>query len=178
MSLVSETVALYFRVRAASEDIHAHSSLSGAMRGVLRDLDSSGPLTVPQLARRRPVTRQHIQAIVNDLQRHGLVELVDNPKHKRSHLVQLTPAGRQTLQEIVERERSVLERVELQVSEEDLQTATEVLTRLRRTMEQDEWRSTIRQMFYEDGDVPPNPWIDDTDDEPEPDEPVAPLHRN
>ena len=41
----------------------------------------------------------------------GLVELVDNPAHRRSRLVRLTPAGDAASTAVIERELSLLERV-------------------------------------------------------------------
>jgi DNA-binding MarR family transcriptional regulator len=55
------------------------------------------PLTVPQIARRLGVSRQHILRLTNDLAAEGLVELIPNPDHKTSPLVNLTPTGRETL---------------------------------------------------------------------------------
>ncbi|WP_396642919.1 MarR family winged helix-turn-helix transcriptional regulator [Microbacterium sp.] len=60
----------------------------------------AGSLTVPQIARRLGVSRQHTLRLTNDLAREGLVELVPNPDHKTSPLIELTPAGRETLAEI------------------------------------------------------------------------------
>lgn len=59
-----------------------------------------GSLTVPQIARRLGVSRQHILRLTNELAREGLVELTVNPDHKTSPLVDLTPAGRDTLDAI------------------------------------------------------------------------------
>jgi DNA-binding MarR family transcriptional regulator len=58
------------------------------------------PLTVPQIGRRLGVTRQAIQRLVNELANEALVELVDNPDHKTSPLVSLTPEGRTVLDRI------------------------------------------------------------------------------
>lgn len=146
-SVFDEAVSLYLRLRAIGEEIHKHAGLSGAMRGVLRDLNKVGPQTVPQLARRRPVTRQHIQAITNDLQEMGLVELADNPAHKRSKLVRLTPSGKQALREIHEREATFVSRTEVPVSTSELNTASRVLARLRETLESRESNRLIREMF-------------------------------
>ncbi|WP_181003402.1 MarR family winged helix-turn-helix transcriptional regulator [Microbacterium sp. CJ77] len=60
----------------------------------------AGSLTVPQIARRLGVSRQHTLRLTNDLAREGLVELVPNPDHKTSPLIELTPAGQETLAEI------------------------------------------------------------------------------
>lgn len=150
-SVFDETVALFLRLRALGEAIHDGSGLSGAMRGVLRDLEKLGPQTVPRLARRRPVTRQHIQAITNELQELGLVELIDNPAHKRSKLINLTPAGKQALQEIAEREADLLSRVEVPISASELEATSRTLVRLRQAMESEEWRRAVREMTNRHG---------------------------
>ncbi len=51
------------------------------------------PLTVPQIARRMGLTRQSVQATVNQLQREGLAEAGENPDHRRSPLIRLTRLG-------------------------------------------------------------------------------------
>jgi DNA-binding MarR family transcriptional regulator len=164
MSTMEESVALFFRLRAVLEEIHGHSPVSGSMRGVMRELRRYGPLTVPQMARRRPVSRQHIQAIVNELQRAGLVTLVENPRHKRSRLVGLTPEGEAAMDEIIEREHSVLNEIDIPVSIEDLEQANETLSRVREMLEQPAWRKTVRAVLYPDGPTPQNPWLDETED--------------
>jgi DNA-binding MarR family transcriptional regulator len=150
MSTFEETVALYLRLRALGEELHAASGISGAMRGVLRDLHRVGPQTVPQLARRRPVTRQHIQAITNDLQDMGLVELIDNPRHKRSKLIQLTTAGRDALEKIAAREIELLKRVDVPIPVPELSQTRSVLVRLRELMEGDDWRRAVRELSGRD----------------------------
>ena len=52
-----------------------------------------GPLTVPQIAEMRPTSRQRMQRLADELAAGGLVEFIDNPKHRRSKLVQLTRKG-------------------------------------------------------------------------------------
>jgi DNA-binding MarR family transcriptional regulator len=58
------------------------------------------PMTVPQVARRLGVSRQHMLRLTTELVGEGLVELLPNPDHKTSPLVSLTPAGRATLDAI------------------------------------------------------------------------------
>ncbi|AZG46680.1 MarR family winged helix-turn-helix transcriptional regulator [Gordonia insulae] len=57
----------------------------------------AGPMTVPQIARRLGVSRQHILRLTNSLADEGLIEQVVNPDHKTSPLLKLTPAGRDVL---------------------------------------------------------------------------------
>src|SRR5262252_2384620 len=52
------------------------------------------PLTVPQIARRMGLTRQAVQATVDQLRRDTLIDISDNPDHRRSPLINLTERGR------------------------------------------------------------------------------------
>src|SRR5262245_15052281 len=61
-------------------------------------LVKEGPQTVPEMARSRPVSRQHCQTICNALEAQGMVAFVDNPKHKKSKLVTVTKKGRARFQ--------------------------------------------------------------------------------
>jgi DNA-binding MarR family transcriptional regulator len=61
---------------------------------------ATGGLTVPTIARRLGVTRQNVQRIAHELVADGLATLDDNPDHRRSRLLQLTPRGRDILDEI------------------------------------------------------------------------------
>jgi DNA-binding MarR family transcriptional regulator len=73
------------------------------------------------------VTRQHVQALVNALAREGWVEFADNPEHRRSRLVRLTDSGRAWLTEVAERENRFLSRLELDLSNEEVRAAAEIL---------------------------------------------------
>ena len=65
--LFDAAVALFHRLRATAGEVHGQGEPTAGRRGVLRDLSRLGPQTVPQMARRRPVSRQHIQLLVNGL---------------------------------------------------------------------------------------------------------------
>ena len=120
---------LYHRLRAASQSLHGEGEFSGARRSVLRSL-TLGPATVPALARQRPVVRQVMQRLVDDLARDGLVEFADNPAHQRSKLVQLTKAGQQRLQQMLGRERQSDGGLLAGLSAGELQGAADVLRTL------------------------------------------------
>lgn len=77
-------------------------------RAVLEFLIRNGPTTVPEIARRRGVTRQHIQTIVNDLAERDLVTSEPNPAHQRSHLITLTRSGSERISRIISNERQLL----------------------------------------------------------------------
>jgi DNA-binding MarR family transcriptional regulator len=126
-----ETAATFFRVRAAGQRLGAMTSWGGGSWGLLRSLALGGPQTVPQLARSRPVARQRIQKIADELAADGLVEFIDNPGHKRSKLVALTAKGAAKYAEITERILDLAEVLARDMSERELKTALGVLRRLR-----------------------------------------------
>ena len=92
-----QVVSLFHRLRLATEQLHGGNELTAGRRGVMLSLLNGGPRTVPQLARARPVSRQHIRTIVTPMVKEGLLELVHNPNHKRSPLVQLTDEAAKAL---------------------------------------------------------------------------------
>jgi DNA-binding MarR family transcriptional regulator len=61
---------------------------------------ATSPLTVPQIARRLGVSRQNVQRVANDLAAAGMATFGQNPDHKSSPLLELTPAGRSALDRI------------------------------------------------------------------------------
>lgn len=94
LDLSVAVIEFYFRIEAITEATAGFAQAGGEW-GVLRTLVKEGPHTVPDMARTRPVSRQHCQTICNALEAQGLVEFVDNPKHKRSKLVRVTKKGRE-----------------------------------------------------------------------------------
>ena len=64
------------------------------MRGLLGTLAARGPLTVPQIARAKCVSRQHVQGLVDAFWERRAVRLLANPGHARSSLVDLSDKGR------------------------------------------------------------------------------------
>jgi DNA-binding MarR family transcriptional regulator len=135
-ALIDETVGLFHRLRSAAEAVHGEGELSAARRGVLKGLAALGPQTVPQMANRRPVSRQHIQAIVNLLAHDRLVETIANPAHKRSVLVRLTARGRTAVRDIARREAALLASIGSGLSPAEIDRATAVLRTFRARLEE------------------------------------------
>jgi len=145
-SIFNEAVALFHRMRVAAEEVHRQGEMSAGRRGVLRGLDRLGPQTVPQMARARPVSRQHVQMLVNQLARDGLVEYIENPAHKRSHLVRLTQQGKELVESMVRRELRVLGQLSIQTSEKDLTAAADVLRSVRALLQSHEWKRALKSV--------------------------------
>jgi DNA-binding MarR family transcriptional regulator len=92
-ALVLDVAQCFFRWRALGRKTGFITGWGAGAYGFLRSLALLGPLTVPAIARMRPTSRQRMQRLANELAAEGLVEFIDNPKHRRSKLVRLTPKG-------------------------------------------------------------------------------------
>jgi len=129
--LMLEIAATFFRLRAAGKQVGAVTPWGGGTLGLLRSLKSDGPQTVPQLARKRPVARQRIQKLADELAADGLVEFAANPEHKRSKLVRLTPKGAAAYDELSERILRLCDELAGDMAGADLRRAAETLRHLR-----------------------------------------------
>jgi len=125
--------------------LHQDSDVSVGMRAVLESVIDGGPQTVPQMARVRPVTRQHIQGLVNALLDGGYVAYVDNPAHKRSKLVSPTERGLRVFKQLRARETEAFGRARSEATPEELEAATRVLRALIGTFESSDWQSIVDQ---------------------------------
>ena len=135
--VLEETHLLFQRARTAAGQVYRGKRLTGGMRGVLLDLDRDGPRTVPRLARLRSVSRQHIQILVDDLVRGGLVVMRVNPAHRISRLAAITPRGRTLVRDLKRLERRLLTRLPVALPGGELRRAAVVLREIRRGFESD-----------------------------------------
>jgi DNA-binding MarR family transcriptional regulator len=130
-AVVDETIALYHRIRWLADRMHGDEGRSSARRGILRGLVRYGPQTVPALARKRFVSRQHVQEVVDGLLGAGLVERLPNPRHARSALVSATARGEAFVRSMDARDARVLARAGGGISGRDLEVAARTLRALR-----------------------------------------------
>jgi DNA-binding MarR family transcriptional regulator len=135
IKVLDEAVALNFRLQRVAEELHRQGPASSARRGILRALSDDGAQSVPQMARTRGVTRQHVQTLVNSLMEEGLVENAPNPAHRKSVLIQLTEAGKQAVRDNTRREAVLVKECTPYVEREELETAFDVLHRVREFLE-------------------------------------------
>jgi DNA-binding MarR family transcriptional regulator len=96
------------------------------------------------MARARPVSRQHIQTLVDQLAGEGHVELTENPAHKRSHLVRLTRKGSDLIDGMNRREAKIFAGLKIGIAEKDLRLASAVLRAVRQLLESDQWKRLVR----------------------------------
>jgi len=118
------------KLRAVGGRTGAVNAAGGGTWGILHTLVCDGPKTVPQIARMRPVARQHIQTMANELAVEGLVEFIDNPAHKRSKLVAITRAGKTRYTAIKSQLLELAGEIAKDLSAEDIAVTGRVLARV------------------------------------------------
>lgn len=118
--IIWEVRRLFRSLAARADSYLAASGLTAADRAVMEFLYPDSELTVPDIARRYEVTRQHVQATVNRLQAQGLLGSVDNPMHKRSRLIRLSATGRRCFEGIRRREAGLVRELFGDVPDDEL----------------------------------------------------------
>jgi DNA-binding MarR family transcriptional regulator len=78
----------------------------------------------------RPTSRQRMQRLADELAAEGLVKFIDNPKHRRSKLVQLTAKGDVRYRELNVRFLVIASTMGAGFSEADIRKTTEIVRRL------------------------------------------------
>src|SRR5215469_7006187 len=128
--LMLEVAQCFFRIRAAGQKTGLITSWGGGAFGFMRSLALLGPLTVPQIARMRPTSRQRMQRLADELAAEGLVKFIDNPKHQRSKLVQLTPKGDARYRELDAKLLVIASTLGVALSEADIRKTAEIVRQL------------------------------------------------
>lgn len=128
-----------FRAMAEQADAYLRDSgLTAADRAVMEFLYPNEKLTVPEIARRYQVSRQHVQVTANRLLDEGLLCSNNNPQHKRSPLLQLSELGGLTFTEIRRNESALLGELYADIEIADIATTRRTLEALLRHLNQGE----------------------------------------
>ena len=128
--LMLEVAQFFFRIRAMGQRTGLITSWGGGAFGFMRSLAVIGPLTVPQIAQMRPTSRQRMQRLADELAAEGLVEFIDNPRHRRSKLVRLTRKGNARHRELSGRVLEIASTMGADLSEAEIRKTTEIVRRL------------------------------------------------
>ena len=128
--LMLEVAQCFFRLRAVGQRTGLITSWGGGAFGFMRSLALLGPLTVPQIAQMRPTSRQRMQRLADELAAEGLVKFVDNPKHRRSKLVQLTRKGDARYREMNARFLMIASTMGATLNGAEIRKATQVVRQL------------------------------------------------
>ncbi|MGH9801036.1 MAG: MarR family winged helix-turn-helix transcriptional regulator [Blastocatellia bacterium] len=143
--MISETVSLFHRLKIVADEVHHQGEMSGGLRSILRSLNKLGEQTVPQMARERAVSRQNIQMLANQLADQGYVDFVENPAHKRSAFVRLTPQGKKAVEAMDRREEKLLSKSGVGTTDKKMREASETLRQVRSFFESDEWKRLLKK---------------------------------
>ena len=128
--LMLEVGQFFFRIRAVGQRAGLFTSWGAGSFGFMRSLALIGPLTVPQIAQMRPTSRQRMQRLADELEAVGLVEFIDNPKHRRSKLVRLTRRGDGRYRELRTRFLAIASTMGVGLSERGIRRTTEIVRQL------------------------------------------------
>jgi DNA-binding MarR family transcriptional regulator len=112
--------------------------LSVADRAVMEFLYPQEQLSVPEIASRYQVSRQHVQVTVNALRKKGLLESGPNPRHKRSVLMKLSEKGGELFAEILAKDKQTVEKLFSAVPPEDRKVTHRTLETLLRELSREE----------------------------------------
>jgi DNA-binding MarR family transcriptional regulator len=78
----------------------------------------------------RPTSRQRMQRLADELVAQRLVTFIDNPKHRRSKLVQLTRKGDARYRELNARFLVIASTMGVALSEADIRRTSEIVRQL------------------------------------------------
>jgi DNA-binding MarR family transcriptional regulator len=117
-------------IQEAGKKVGAVSETGKRIWALLRLLKLYGPQTVPQIAKLRSVSRQYIQRLANDITAEGYAQFTENPGHKRSKYLKITPKGERLYEEVLADMREHVNAVAPKFREEDLITADKILKSL------------------------------------------------
>ena len=128
--LLLEVAQCFFRIRAVGQKTGLITNWGGGAFGFMRSLATLGPLTVPQIAEMRPTSRQRMQRLADELSAEGLVEFIDNPKHRRSKLVRLTRKGEARYEKLTARFVATASTIGADLSEAEIRNTIRVVRRI------------------------------------------------
>ena len=137
VQLFDEVRLLEHQLVRTVEVLHADLAVTAPRRAVLEYLHRHGPSTVPDIARARLVTRQHIQVLADGLLADGLVARTPNPAHQRSPLLALTGDGAALITLLLEREQQFLRRQLGGIDPAAVTAAAQVLAAVRAGLDQE-----------------------------------------
>jgi DNA-binding MarR family transcriptional regulator len=133
-AVIAEVRTCFNQLKTLAEHLHGAAGVNPSMRAVMETLSHAGALSVAELAKRKRVSRQHIQIIMNALAAAKLVTAVENPAHRRSPLFDLSEKGRKTFSAMTRREVMPLKRLAAGLSELALDQTHKTLTELNRQL--------------------------------------------
>jgi DNA-binding MarR family transcriptional regulator len=128
--MIREILFSYFRLNAIGERMFGPHGVTPGKVSLMRSLLEEGPQSVAQLARARPVARQGVQRMADELEAAGLIEFVENPSHRRAKLATLTVGGRKVMEEAMATELRWAGHLARRFYEREVATTRDVIRRM------------------------------------------------
>lgn len=111
--------------------------ITTAERAVMEFLYPEEQLSVPEIAERYQVSRQHVQTTVNPLLRKKLLKTSSNPRHKRSPLISLTGNGRRLFDSVMSADLQAVDALFAGVPDRDRETTARTLKSLLKSLKEE-----------------------------------------
>ncbi len=135
----TDLVIEVFRVNGllldAGDQLAQPVGLSSARWQVLGVVEH-GPISVAHVARSMGLARQSVQQTADGLEQDGFITYAENPYHRRSRLMQLTPKGRTALADVAQRREAWANTIAGDLAAEDVHTAIQLLRQVRERLDQ------------------------------------------
>lgn len=129
--LIVEVFRLNGLLLSTADKLASRFGLTGARWQVLGAIaQADAPETTARIARNMGLTRQSVQRIVNEMIADQLLQLEENPHHKRSKLVVMTPKGMKVFDQAIELQDPWVKALSDGISKKRLKEAQEVLAQL------------------------------------------------
>lgn len=134
--LLLEVFRLHGLLLEAGDRLTSPLGLTSARWQVLGVVEH-GPVTVSEISRVMGLARQSVQQQTDALERDGFLTYVENPRHRRARLVQLTQKGKEAAAALIPAQAQWANRISQAPSPEQLQAALDTLRLLTARLEQD-----------------------------------------
>ncbi len=127
--LVLEVFKTNGRLLRAGDDITREFDITSARWQVFGAIDQQ-PRTVSQIARHYELSRQGVLWTVNAMCKQGLLELIDNPDHRRAKLVDFSEHGREVYASLTKKQAEWSNHLAKNFTNEELALTCSVVRRL------------------------------------------------
>lgn len=73
------------------------------------------------------------------------MKFIENPAHKRSHLIYAAPKGESLVEKTNRKEREILKKIDIDIEAGDMLKAAEVLQSVKRFFESQKWKDVLKK---------------------------------
>ena len=119
----------FTKMKEATDRVTAGAGQSTPRFSVLREIAVKGPMSVADIARARRAARQGVQRLARELVADGLIEVVPNPRHRRSPHFKLTATGNRVITALLAEQDATARRVAPKLQAQQVRNAISVLRR-------------------------------------------------